>query len=200
MKSNYKQTFDAVHMSPNSRQRIRSELSARINENQKENNIVSIKSRSTKKLVTVLIAAVLALSLTTVVAFAYGSQIIQMLGGGQLVVERNSASISVPVDGPAPVDVVDGKVYFILDGSRKDITSYCTESTYYMHEYIADNGFRHVYIVGGNPDNLGWAEFIWDDSGYPLASSITFPPNTDLDHPPQWFEDANKALEFNSHW
>ena len=200
MKENYKQTFDAVQMSPDSQQRIRSELSARISEKHKEGNIVSIEPSPTKKLIAVLVAAIIILSLTTAFALAYGSQIIQMLGGGQIVVESsgNSHSVSMTISEaePNPVDVRDGRVYFVLDGSSKDITSYCTESTYYQYEYIADNGYRHVFIVGGAPDNLGWAEFIWDGGGNPFASNAVFPPSADFDLKPEWWENANESLAF----
>ncbi|MDR2569319.1 MAG: hypothetical protein LBD23_03345 [Oscillospiraceae bacterium] len=200
MQSNYKQTFDAVNMSQETQKRIRSELSARFIENHKEDNIVSIKSRSTKKIITGLVAAVVVLSLTTVVAFAYGSQIIELLGGGHIEIEKsgNSSSVSMTISeaDPDPVEVKDGRVYFILDGSNKDITEYCTESTYYQYEYIAENGYHHVFIVGGSPDNLGWAEFIWSEDGNILGSSAVFPPSTDMDQKPLWWENANETLRF----
>ncbi|MDR2590878.1 MAG: hypothetical protein LBC71_07850 [Oscillospiraceae bacterium] len=200
MKSNYKQTFDAVNMSQESQKRIRSELSAQIIENHKEDSIMSIKSRSTKRLITGLVAAVIALSFTTVVAFAYGSQIIELLGSGQIEIERSgrgtSVSISIPDVGFNPVEVKDGRVYFILDGSNKDITEYCTESTYYQYEHIAENGYRHVIIVGGSPDNLGWAEYIWSEDSNIFGYTSVLPPNTDMDQKPLWWISANEALTY----
>jgi len=197
MKSNYKQTFDAVRMSPDRQERIRSELSARFSEKQKEDNIVSIKSRSTKKLLVAAVVAIVILSSLTIVTLAYGSQIIQMLGGGQIVMETTgrSSSVSMTVyEESNPVEVRDGQVYFILDGSNTDITSYCTETTYYQYEKIADNGYRHVFIVGGAPDNLGWAEYIWDETGHMFASSQVIPGTFDTGESPIWLENANKQF------
>jgi len=175
-------------------------LSARFYENKKEDNVVSIKSRTTKKLITVLVAAALILSLSTVVAFAYGSQIIQLLGGGQIVSERTGNSLTVSMTTyeaePDPVEVIDDRVYFIMDDSNTDITDYCTETTYFRYERIADNGYRHVFIVGGAPDNLGWAEFVWDENGDHFVSSTRYPSSVDdIDtDQPQWLELAYEEL------
>ena len=198
MKSNYKQTFDAVCMSPESHERIRSELSARISENQKEDNIVSIKSRSTKKLLVAVAAAIIILALSTIVAFAYGDQIVQLLGGGQIVTERTgngySTSISITSENPDPIEIRDGRVFFILNGSETDITDYCTESTYFHHEETTEKGYRHVFIVGGTPDLLGWAEFIWDDTGLMIGSSMVYQPD-DNDALPKWLELATERFQ-----
>jgi len=201
MKSNYKQTFDAVNMPPDRQERIRSELSARIHQKHMEDNNMSIKSSSTKKLMVAAITIVIVLSLSTIVAVAYGSQIIHMLGGGQIesgMIEGGGHFVSMTSSeaDPDPVEVKDGRVYFILDGSNTDITDYCTESTYFQYERIADNGYRHVFVIGGAPDNLGWAEYIWNADGDYFAANITFPPSvddTDTDQP-QWLALAEEEL------
>ena len=200
MKSNYKQAFDAIRMPPERQEQIRSELSARIYEKPMEDNIVNIKSRSTKKLVAVLVAAILAVSLSTFVAFAYGDQIIQLLGGGQIksgITEEGShyTSMTMSTDDPAPVEVRDGKVYFVLDGTDTDITGYCTETTYYQYEKNADNGYRHIFIVGGSPDDLGWAEYIWDEAGKPVGSTSVLPAGYNADEKPIWLELADEAFQ-----
>ena len=92
-----------------------------------------------------------------------------------------------------------GQVYFILDGSGTDITSYCTESTYYEYEQIADNGYRHVVIVGGLPDDLGWGEFVWDENGNAVGSNATFLPDIN-ERRPEWLKLAEAALRPDLNW
>ncbi|MDR0293945.1 MAG: hypothetical protein LBH95_07335 [Oscillospiraceae bacterium] len=145
---------------------------------------------------TALIAAVAAVfSLTT--AFAYGSQIIQLLGGGRIEAGKTSSGedyISISTGFTSdPAEVRDGRVYFILDGSDTDITNYCTEATYYEYAQMTDNGYRHVVIVGGTPDKLGWGEFIWDEKGNLLGSNATAYTDAN-DEKPQWLRIADETL------
>jgi len=69
------------------------------------------------------------------------------------------------------------------------------EETYFQYEHIADNGYRHVFIVGGAPDNLGWGECIWDDTGRYFASSRVIPSSFDTVEHPIWMELADDDLE-----
>jgi hypothetical protein len=175
-------------------------LSAKFHEENKEDNVVNIKSRSTKKLIIAVAAAVVILSLTTIVGFAYSSQIVQLLSGGRLESGQTEdgryfTSLTVSEADPDPVEVRDGQVYFTVDGSNKNITAYCTETTYFHYEKIADNGYRHVFVVGGAPDNLGWAEFIWDEDGNHIAFARMLPSVNDFDNMPVWMELADEAFE-----
>jgi len=197
MEFNYKQTFDAVRMPPEHQDRIRSVLSSRYSDEQKEDNIVSIKSRSIKKIIVAAVVAVFMLSLLTIVGFAYGSQIIQLLGGGRIEMGRTADGEYITVSTAfesEPVEVRDGKVYFVLDGSNTDITSYCTEETYYLYEGAADNGYRSVVVVGGAPDNLGWAEFVWDENDFLFASNMTYNPVDEDGQKPIWLELAEETF------
>ena len=191
MSTNYKQTFDAVCMMPERQERIRTELSSRYTENTKEDNVVKIHAK--KRLITVLIAAVVAMSLLAAAGYAYGSQIIEMLGGGVIESGRNRdgshfTSITIS-ESNNPAVVRDGKVYFVLDDLEIDITSYCTESTFFSFEKIDDDGYRHVLLVGGEPDNLGWASFTWDETGQVLGRGAVYMPDEN-DEKPIWLQRA----------
>jgi len=59
----------------------------------------------------------------------------------------------------------------MLDGSGKDITSYCSEDTFYQYERTNENGYRHVLLIGGTPDNLGWTEIVFDKNGSFVGST-----------------------------
>lgn len=192
MQHKYKRTFDAVRMPPERQQQIRSALSSRIAEKQKEDNVVSIKSRRISK--AVVIAAVVVLATTLLVGFAYGNQIIQLLGGGRIETGKDSAGNDyISMDSgfaSDPAEVRNGQIYFVLDGSDTDITSYCSEETYYQYETIADNGYRHVVIIGGTPDDIGWGEFVWDEKGVFVGSNAT--QNTP--ETPKWLENARETF------
>ncbi|MDR2532327.1 MAG: hypothetical protein LBC82_05740 [Oscillospiraceae bacterium] len=153
------------------------------------------KSHYAKRLKPALIAAVIALALFTTVSFAYGGQIIQLLGGGRIESGKTADGddyISISSFESNPAEIRDGRVYFILDGSDTDITSHCTEATYYKYEQIADNGYRHVIIVGGTPDKLGWSEFIWDEKGDMVGSTARY---YDINgEQPEWLRLAEEAL------
>ena len=152
-------------------------------------------SRIKRISIVAVIAAVVILS-----GFTYGNQIIEqikLLGGGRIESGKTSDGwdyISVTQYKSSPAEVKDGKVYFILDGSNTDITSCCTEVTYYKYEKIADNGYRHVIIVGGPPDNLGWSEFIWDENGNFVASTAQFHEDENGEQP-EWLKIAEGKLK-----
>ena len=143
-----------------------------------------------------IIAAVAILSLT-LAGFAYGNRIIQMLGGGQFVEGKDSqgnyfASMDAGFEHE-PVEVRDGQIYFILDGSNTNITKQCSEETYYQYETVDNNGYRHVLLIGGTPDNVGMAEYLWDQSGELRGSSASYKGET-----PAWLISAQEALKADS--
>jgi len=192
MKSNYKRTFDAVNLSPERQNQMRTELFSRFSEKQKEDNTMNIKSISKPRKAFIVVAAMLAFTL--LVGFTFGNQIIQLLGGGRIETgtdgDGNSyTSIDMGFEAD-PVEIRDGQVYFVLDSSDENITDYCTETTYYQYEQIADNGYRHVVAIGGTPDNLGWAEFVWDESGDFIGGNAT----TNEANAPIWLAHAQEAL------
>ena len=62
-----------------------------------------------------------------------------------------------------PITVRDGQIYFVMDGSEINITEQCSETTYYSYETTDADGNYHVLLVGGTPDNVGWAELIFEN-------------------------------------
>ena len=176
MKHNFERTFDAVKMPQERQEQIREALSSRISEIEKENNYMNTKSVAYRKPKVALIAAIIALSSMLLVGFAlaYGTQIIELLGGGRIEsVESSSgdSSVSISIVESYPYEVREGRVYFMLDGSGKDITSYCSEDTFYQYERTNENGYRHVLLIGGTPDNLGWTEIVFDENGNLVGST-----------------------------
>jgi len=121
-----------------------------------------------------------------------------MLGGSYIESGRNSDGshyTSITIFDNNPAQVRDGKVFITLDGTEVDITSYCTESTFFKYEEIDENGYRHVLVIGGAPDNLGWADFVWDEKGQYLGSGTVYMPDEN-DENPVWLKRA-RAMLFN---
>ena len=61
--------------------------------------------------------------------------------------------------------VEDGRLYFVFNDIKQDITDECSEDDYFKYEYTDEDSYRHVIIVGGTVDNPGWAEYIFDNDG-----------------------------------
>lgn len=61
----------------------------------------------------------------------------------------------------APITVRDGQIYFVMNDAEINITEQCSETTYYSSEATDADGNYHVILVGGTPNNAGWAELIF---------------------------------------
>lgn len=189
MEHDYKRACNAVRLSDTRRAEIRAALSARCNTLQEEDSHMNKQKFS--RIFAIALAAALAL---TAVGFAYGAQIIEMLGGGQIEIGETVDGGYIAIDSGAavdPVEVRDGRIYFILDGQDADITDHCSSDTYFQYEKITGDGTRHVFVVGGTPDALGWAEFIWPSNGS-KASSAQFPSADE----PAWYAAAVAEIGF----
>lgn len=196
MIDNYKRTFDSVRMSPESQKRIRSQLSSRF-EDKKEDNIVSIKP--IKKIRKSIVAAVAVMTIIVMAGAAYaytGGSIFWNLTGGWTeygVYNEDNTYIIHTFDTEntsKPTEVRDGRIYFVLDGSDTDITDYCSKDSYYSYEQIDDDGYRHVILVGGTADDIGWAEWILDQNGIYVGGTATLYINSP--QKPTWLEAAEE--------
>lgn len=145
---------------------------------------------------TAVVAAVLVLSLA-LVGFAYGNQIIQLLGGGHIEEGKDANGDNyISIDTGFvndPIEVRDGQIYFVLDGSNTNITDQCSEKTYYQYETVDNEGYRHVVLIGGTPDDVGMAEYIWDANGTFKGSNASYNSSEE----PAWLASAREALDVN---
>lgn len=90
-----------------------------------------------------------------------------------------------------PITVRDGQIYFVMDSSEINITEQCSETTYYSYETTDADGNYHVILVGGTPDNAGWAELVFEND-----STKTGPMATGEyeDEEPEWLLADKKAF------
>lgn len=193
MSNNFKRTFNTVKMSYKRQEEIRAELSSLLSEKEKKDYYMSEKTILFKKsrIVVIAIAAMLSLSL---VGFAFGNQIIQLLGGGRIEQGKTSEGwdfVSIDMGFISdPVKVEGNQIYFILDGSDINITDQCSDSKYYKYETVDDNGYRHVVLIGGTADNIGFAEFVWDKDGSFIGSSASI----NSPEEPEWLKSAKSEF------
>lgn len=79
----------------------------------------------------------------------------------------NVTGIAGVVDTEAPpfARMVNGRLYFLGNNEKIDITEEITEEKPYFYTYVDDYGLTHAMTVGysGNLENYGIYEFIWED-------------------------------------
>lgn len=191
MKYNFKRTFDGVKLSDKKREDIKIALSSHLLEKEDlfmKKKTYSIKSRR------VLIASVIAVLALSIAGFTYRNQIIHLLGGGTIEQGKNeNGDDFVSMDTgfvSDPVRIEENQIYFILDGSDQNITNQCSESSYFKYETTDEAGYRKVVIIGGTPECIGNAEFIWDENGVFIGSNASYK----TDEEPQWLKLAKNEL------
>lgn len=134
------------------------------------------KHTSYKKALTLALAAVLVLALG-ISAYAVGGESIKrILGwGGNLVINQGteedgglgSASVSLS-DLTPPVEIAEGRMYFVVNDERIDITGQISKEKPFHYSYEDNEGYTHHWFIGLNSDELesyGFAEFIKDSDG-----------------------------------
>lgn len=191
MKNKYKETFDAVMMPSAHKEKIRASLSEHFAATHGENVFTKRKIRPRRSLV-IAAAIVLALAL---VGFTFGNQIINLLSGGRFMVSTSDGTdiISVTLgSADVPIRVQENQIYFVIDGSDENITNQCSNENYYQYEVTDELGYRHVILIGGTPDNVGWAEMVWDSTG--KASGCTAVHNSEEE--PEWLISGKAAFGF----
>lgn len=192
MKNDYKRIFDNIRI-PEERQReIRSKLASSYFESRKVENTMGKKINIKYKRVAIVAAAfIVSLGL---VGFTFGNQIIKFFSGGYVEVGKDGNGYHLysfhDNEGAEPMEIRQGQIYFVFDGKNINITDMCSDKTYYQYEAVDADGYRHVVLVGGNPDDVGWAEIIFNADG----SARTVIADYDKDVEPMWLTTAKEKL------
>lgn len=198
MRNEYQRTFDQINMPEAEAAKLRGAL---LSKQSKKSPV--IHRNFVRRPVAVLVAVILILSLS-VTALAYGEKIIehtyQFLSGGNVEVGIDeqgnpySGTSMDPEGNFAPMELrEDGRVYFTVNDENLDITEEFSYTDPYIYEYTDAEGQRHVFVVGGDLDTIGWAEFIWDKTGTPAAGKTVFGTSRGSDDAP-WLTAAGKKL------
>lgn len=104
------------------------------------------------------------------IAAGLPAQVYHMVTGGILSSAPDSDHIDLELPSAdtegSPVSLEEGRLYLTLDGQRTDITDLIDENTPYIRTRTdPDTGAVGHIIVGGTPEDYGYAEFVQTDDG-----------------------------------
>lgn len=113
------------------------------------------------------------------------SRIYYFLGGGSLTVipgedvgiigeitDGEEIILSVPDPEDAPLVLEDGRLWFVGGGERTDVTDLIDADTPYIYEHTDPvTGYRGWLILGGTPEDFGWAEYADVNGGSGLTGN-----------------------------
>ena len=163
--------------------------------------------RPTKKLMAACVCAAV-LICAGLSAYAYGGQVIsRVFGWGdnfEMRTELNengqaqTISILHTDDLTEPVVFKDGKMVFIVNDEKIDITDQVSENKAYYYECDDAEGNTHVWLIGLNSaelQNYGYAEYVKDTDGRWLTGySARVNIEADGTSSAEWLENAKKEL------
>ena len=138
----------------------------------------------------ILIAAVVCLMTVTVSA----DSVRQLFGwGGNMEITQHDdgAEVRIFTDNlTEPVEIRDGRMYFIVNGENIDITDQVSQTKAFTYQYVDEQGVTHMWVVGLNSEeleNYGYAEYLKTDTwqgGYSARVNINADGTTDA----RWLE------------
>ena len=188
-KEKYKRAFSALHASEN--------ISLEVDKDMKNKRVLN------KKIMAVCTCC-LAMFGVGATVYAHNYQIInKIFGWGNNLeitqeVDENGETSSISIlhtdNLTEPVKIDDGKIYFVVNDEKIDITDKISETTAFEYEYTDDEGNTHIWLVGLNSDNIkdyGYAEYIknidgdWT-GGYSARVNIESDGKTNA----EWLENA----------
>lgn len=108
-----------------------------------------------------LLAAGLAAALVLLVGAGFPSMVYR-LANSTLRFEQTPNSTSVAYEhGTSSMTAEDGRLFFVLDGERTDITDLIDADTPYIYDGSdPETGMTYYLIMGGTPEHYGWLEWV----------------------------------------
>lgn len=193
MKKLYNETFDNLSLSDKKRDEIRHLLS------QNKDSIPPRNRYQPMRIVGIVVAVTLILIVIpptkTVIAKTvnYIKHIFSLGDGTEVIITNDTNTTEALFEGKAfdidkYYEISEKKIYFTLDDIRIDITDECSESTYYRYDFTDENGYTHIIFVGGDIENLGWAEFVFDADGTYLTNLMSVPQDE------HWLDNAMVSI------
>lgn len=168
----YKKAFSVLHAS------TRTDWEAIMEQNtQKKHRKNAVKL--------LLLAAVISLMTITVSA----DSVRQLFGwGGNMAITQydDGAEVRIFTDKlTEPVEIRDGRMYFIVNGEDMDITDQVSQTKAFTYSYEDAQGVTHIWVLGLNGEELehyGYAEYLKTDTwqgGYSARVNINADGTTD---------------------
>lgn len=132
----------------------------------KETVLAQVRQKKRKGRKVLVLAAALAACLA-LAGWSCGEQIYQFFSGGWVSIggadDGPTIAMSNGLDEngePTIISLENGRLWFVADGQRVDVTSQVNENTPYVWTQWEKNGGLHYIIVGGTPEDYGWFEGI----------------------------------------
>lgn len=165
------------------------------------------KKRYTVRKVVVLAAALAAC--LALVGFTWGEQIIQLMSGGQVIIGQTgigggygTVTMSDGYDeqgNPTVIALEEGRLWFVADGQRLDVTDQVDDETPYVHTAVDEQCNLHYWIVGGTPEDYGWFEGVTLPDGSGGGGGVPH-SRTDLTQAekleePEWYLTGKEQVE-----
>ncbi|MBD5168703.1 MAG: hypothetical protein HDT20_01010 [Oscillibacter sp.] len=115
----------------------------------------------------VLAAALVLGGLLCVASGVPGRSPYHFANGGSFSIDAYGSRFACGDSSYCPVEIRDGRMWLIVDGQETDITDLVDEETPYIYTRTDPiSGIEGYMIVGGTPEDFGWAEFcVGDDFG-----------------------------------
>lgn len=85
--------------------------------------------------------------------------------------------------------LIDGRIYFVLDGKKTDVTDKVSDKDFFRHEIRNKDGSREVIFIGGTPDKFGWWSLYFNANGNYIFNQGTIPVGPDEKNP-EWYRNA----------
>ena len=120
-----------------------------------------------RRIITFALAAVLVIAMgaTALAAspyiFGWANNLVIDTTGGEGTLAQGTLSLEEMTE---PVEFVNGRMIFIVNGEHIDITDVVSESEAFMYEYTDDGGITHYWMVGltgPEMENYGYGEFLY---------------------------------------
>lgn len=164
MKEQVKEMFEQVTMPENTEKKIRAAMAQQTDMPRQRTGWKQVASLAA------LLVLVIALSPTAraavsgwVVKYFWPDSDITIYEVNDGEVEATVAVVDT--EAPAFARVVNGRLYFLGNGEKIDITDQIAEDAPYYYSYVDAYGLTHEMVVGysGTIDNFGIYEFIWKE-------------------------------------
>ena len=114
-----------------------------------------------------VLAAALAVGCVLSIAAGLPNQVYNFLSGGSMtsipeqIGSIGGGELTLPNEEDYPLILEDGRLIFVNDEERTDITDLVDENTPFIYEHTDPaTGNKGYVVMGGTPEDFGWAEYV----------------------------------------
>lgn len=160
------------------------------------------RARKRPKVSRLLLCA--ALSAGCVLLAAMGTErLLPLLSGGRLVIQPDGSWSATNVGGEVqdPIVLEDGRLWFVANGERLDLTELVDGETSYIYTFTGEGShLTHYVAVGGTVEDFGWAEWLREEGEVlrPTISKNTW--EVFWLHEGELYDPENLTPEFQAIW